>query len=400
MKTKSTRVMPWIALASHRARLARALALTLMATMVIVSVASCSRKADNNTQTPTVTANGVKPTDAQRKNIALHTVASSKYHKTIDTTGTVDFDNDQATSVIAPFSGPVTQLLVPLGQPVKKGEALAMVDSADFAAAVSTYRKSIATAKTNRKLADLDKDLVQHRGVAEKEAEQAQTDAVNAEADRDAALQALIALNVDPKAIKDIQAGKPVTHAAGAIRSPIAGTLVERLCTPGQLVQAGTTPCFTVADLSRVWVMAQLFGADLNEIAVGDTAGIVTDATTKPVSGTVDNIAALVDPNTRAVAVRIVVDNPGGVLKKQMYVHVRIEARRESSGLLVPVAAVLRDDVNLPFVYVAESDGSFARRSVTLGYRSGDQYDIVDGLKAGESIVADGAIFLQFMQNQ
>jgi cobalt-zinc-cadmium efflux system membrane fusion protein len=114
----------------------------------------------------------------------------------------------------------------------------------------------------------------------------------------------------------------------------------------------------------------------------------------------VDNIAALVDPNTRAVAVRIVVDNPGGALKKQMYVHVRIEARRESSGLLVPVAAVLRDDVNLPFVYVAESDGSFARRPVTLGYRSGDEYDIVDGLKAGESIVADGAIFLQFMQNQ
>lgn len=398
MKNNSSRVVSWIVPA--RLPVARFVVIAIVATAVVASLAGCSREKNDNAQSPVLTAQGVKPTDAQRKNIGLYAVALAKYRKTIDTTGTVDFDNDQATSVIAPFSGPVTQLLVPLGQPVKKGDALAMVDSADFAAAVSAYRKAIATARTNRKLADLDKDLIQHRGVAEREAEQAQTDAANAEADRDAALQALVALNVDAKTIKDVQDGKPVTHVAGAIRSPIAGTLVERLCTPGQLVQAGTTPCFTVADLSRVWVMAQLFGSDLNEIAVGDTATIETDAAAKPIAGTVDNIGALVDPNTRAVAVRIVVENPGGVLKKQMYVHVRIEARQESSGLLVPVSAVLRDDVNLPFVYVAESDGSFARRPVTLGYRSGDQYDIVDGLKAGESIVADGGIFLQFMQNQ
>ena len=83
-----------------------------------------------------------------------------------------------------------------------------------------------------------------------------------------------------------------------------------------------------------------------------------------------------------------------------MYVRVLIQARQESTGLLVPVSAILRDDENLPFVYVAQPDGSFARRHVTLGYRTGDQYDIAAGLKAGDQIVVDGGIFVQFMQNQ
>jgi len=83
-----------------------------------------------------------------------------------------------------------------------------------------------------------------------------------------------------------------------------------------------------------------------------------------------------------------------------MYVGVRIQAREEITGLLVPVSAILRDDENLPFVYVAQPDGSFARRHVTLGPREGERYEIAEGLQAGDQIVVDGAIFLQFMQNQ
>jgi cobalt-zinc-cadmium efflux system membrane fusion protein len=289
--------------------------------------------------------------------------------------------------------------LVSPGDQVKKGEPLAAVDSPDFAAAVSTYHKALATAQTNRRLADLDKDLLQHNGVAQREAAQAETDAANAEADRDAALQALVSLNVPAQTIKDIQEGRPVAHAAGMIRSPIAGTVVEKLITPGQLLEAGTTPCFTVADLSRVWVMAQVFGAELASVSLGDAADIITDSPTA-LSGKVDNISALVNADTRSVAVRVVVENPARLLRKQMYVHVLIQSRQETSGLLIPVSAILRDDENLPFVYLAESDGSFARQRVTLGYRSKDQYDIAAGLKTGDQIVAEGGIFVQFMQNQ
>jgi membrane fusion protein, heavy metal efflux system len=277
---------------------------------------------------------------------------------------------------------------------------LAEVDSADFAAAIGTYRKALATARTDRLLADLDKDLIQHHGVSQREAQQAETDAVNAEADRDAALQALVSLSVHPQTIKDIQEGRSISRAEGLIRSPIAGTVVERLITPGELLEAGTTPCFTVANLSRVWVMAQVFGSDLASVSLGDSADVITGIDSKNFSGRVDNISALVDPDTRAVIVRVVAENPGNFLKKQMYVHVLIQAHQESSGLLVPVSSILRDDENLPFVYVVQLDGSFARQHVTLSYRVGDQYDIAAGIKAGDQIVVDGGLFVQFMQIQ
>jgi cobalt-zinc-cadmium efflux system membrane fusion protein len=339
-------------------------------------------------------------TQEQRQKIRVYTLVAGKFRKTIDTTGVVDFDNDQATSVLAPFSGPVSRLFVSPGDKVKKGDPLAAVISADFATAVSAYRKALVTAQNSRKLADLDKDLVLHQGISQREEEQAQTDAAGAEADSDAALQSLKALGVDPQVIADTKEGKPTARVEGLIRSPLTGTVVERPITPGQLLQAGSTNCFIVADLSRVWVIAHIFDSDLASVHVGDMADVTTGLASRNLSGTVENIAAEVDPTTRSVAVRVAVNNPGDFLKRQMYVQVHIRDRQETDALLAPVSAVLRDEENLPFVYVTQRDGSFARQRVTLGYRSGDQYDIPSGLKAGQQIVVDGAIFVQFMQNQ
>ena len=339
-------------------------------------------------------------TAAQRQHIRLYTVQQSKYHRTIQTSATVDYDNDQATSVLAPFSGPVSRLLVSIGDEVKAGDPLAAVYSPDFAAAIGTYQKAIATARTARRLANLDKDLIEHQGVARREAEQAQTDAVNAESDREAALQTLVSLNVRPQTIKDIQEDRPVALPEGLIRSPIAGTVTDRPITPGQLLQAGTTPCFTVANLARMWVMAQVFGADVAAVSRGDSAEVLTGKGSASLPGTVDNIASLVDPNSRSVLVRVLVDNPGRVLRKQMYVRVAIHARQESTGILIANSAILRDDENLPFVYVARSDDSFARRPVTLGHPAGDQVEISAGLAPGDRIVVDGGIFVQFIQSQ
>jgi cobalt-zinc-cadmium efflux system membrane fusion protein len=345
-------------------------------------------------------ANGsnVTLTAEQRRNIRLATVTPGSFRKSVDTTGVVDFDNNQATAMLAPFSGTVSKLYVEPGAQVKKGDALAEVVSPDYAGAVSTYRKALVTAQNARKLADLDKDLLSHQGVSAKEAEQAETDAASAEADRDAGLQALQSLGVDPQVIRDTQEGKPTAAGQGTIRAPITGTVVEKLIQPGQLLQAATTPVFTLADLSKVWVMAHIFDTDVGSVRPGDIAQVTGAGRT--LNGVVDNIAAEVDPNTRSVAVRIVVNNPGEFLKRQMYVQVRIEDRQQSSGILVPVASVLHDDENLPYVYAEQGDGSFARAHVTLGYRSGDQYSIASGLNPGQQIVTDGGLFLQFMQQQ
>jgi cobalt-zinc-cadmium efflux system membrane fusion protein len=371
--------------------------LAVMVVMAVLALAACSKKDDAQTAD---TPSNVTLTEAQRQHIRLYTVTPSRFHKTIEASGAVDFDNDQATSVISPISGPVTRLLVAPGDKVKKGAPLAMVDSSDFAAATSAYSKALATARNARRLADMDKDLLEHNGVSQREADQARTDAVNAEADRDAALQTLASLNVDPQAIKDIQQGRPVSHIEGMIRAPIAGTVAERLITPGQLLQAGTTAAFTIADLSRVWVMAQVFGPDLASIAVGDRADVETGTASHNLSGKVENISSVVNPDTRSVMVRVAVDNPQDQLKRQMYVRVLIRSRQDSGGLMVPVSAILRDDENLPFVYVRQRDGSFARQHVTLGYRAGDRYNIPSGLRAGMRVVVDGGLFVQFMQSQ
>jgi len=344
-------------------------------------------------------ATNVVLTAAQREKVHTLPIKPSTFRRTIETTGTVGFDEDQATTVLAPVGGPVSRLLVSLGAKVKTGDVLANVASPDYATAISAYRKAVATAKMARRIAALTEQLSQNN-LSRREVEQAQTDAANAQADREAALEQLHALGVDEPTIQAIEEGRPVAERAGLIRSPIAGTVVERLITPGQLLQAGTTPCFTVADPSQVWVTANIFESDLASVQLSDTAEVLSSASRSNLLGTVDYISAIVDPNTRAIGVRVVAKNPEDILKKQMYVRVLIHSRRDQTGLLVPVSAVLRDDEDLPFVYLANADGSFSRRRITLGSRVGDQYEAVAGLAAGDQVVVEGGLFIQFMQNQ
>ncbi|HEX4120876.1 MAG TPA: efflux RND transporter periplasmic adaptor subunit [Verrucomicrobiae bacterium] len=372
----------------------------LAAALVALLLGGCSPHTESEAPTAFVTASNVTLTAAQQQHIQFTTIAPSEFHRTVDTTGIVNFDSDQATTILAPMSGPVSRILVKLGEEVKEGQPLAEVDSPDFATAISTYVKALATARITQQLAQQDQDLIKHHGVSLREAEQAKIDATNAAADAEAALQQLVSLKVDTNAIKAIQNGKPIATVPGIIRSPIAGSVVDRAVTVGELLQGGTTPCFTVADLSKVWVMANLFGPDLGSVSAGDPAEVLTGTGLGDFSGTVENIAAVMDPDTRSVAVRVVVENPKGALKNQMYVRVLIHSKNGTTGMMSPVSAILRDDENLPFVYVAQADGSFARQSVTLGYRDGDRYDITEGLKTGDRIVADGALFVQFLQNQ
>ena len=134
------------------------------AVMAAASLAGCSPKPAADAQAPAPAGN-LSLTAAQRAHIRLYTVTQSPFSKTVEATGAVDFDNDQATSVLAPFSGPVSRLLVSPGDKVRKGQPLAEVESPDFAAAVGAYSKALATARTLRKLADVDKDLLEHNGV-------------------------------------------------------------------------------------------------------------------------------------------------------------------------------------------------------------------------------------------
>ncbi|HXY31544.1 MAG TPA: efflux RND transporter periplasmic adaptor subunit [Gemmatimonadaceae bacterium] len=340
-------------------------------------------------------------TQDQRDHLRIAPVESVTFRPTVQTTGTVAFDGDLSTQVLAPMSGPVSRLVVEVGAVVHRGDPLAIVSSPDFAAAVSAYRKAQVTSVQTQRIADLDVQLFSNDALAKRDLEQAQTDAMSAAADRDAAIQQLKSLGVDSAGLEAIREGRPLPSGTqGILRSPIEGTVVERLITPGQLLQAGTTPCFTVADLSRVWVMASVFEADLSAVTVGERAEVSTSASPRPLEGTVSYVAALVDPNTRATSVRVSVPNVGRLLKRDMYVQVTIHSSRDRRGLLAPVSAVLRDEDNLPFVFVEKGNGTFARRQITLASRVGDRYEVAGGLSSGERVISEGGLFLQFEQSQ
>ena len=155
---------------------------------------------------------------------------------------------------------------------------MALVSSPDFASTVADFRKAQAAWVQAKRVADLDEQLWKNDAIAKRDLEQAQTDAVAAGADRDAALQQLRALGVDDASIAALRDNKDVPTMQAAIRAPIDGTVVERLINPGQLLQAGTTPTYTIANLATMWVQTSVFESDLSAVQVGDRAEVTTPA--------------------------------------------------------------------------------------------------------------------------
>ncbi|MGI8546272.1 MAG: efflux RND transporter periplasmic adaptor subunit [Gemmatimonadaceae bacterium] len=352
------------------------------------------------------TASNFTVTPAQQARVHVITVTPTNFRPTIQATGTVAFDGDKSTQVLAPVSGPVTRLLVEPGRYVTRGTPLATVTSPDFATAVAGYRKAQNTTQNLQRIAAQDVQLFQTDAIARRDVDQAQADAAAAVADQQAALEQIRALGIDPSTLSQIRSNPTLSNIPAVIRAPISGTVVERLINPGQLLQAGTTPAFTIADLSTMWVMANVFEADLGGVHQGESAVVTTDASATPFPATVDYVSAVVDSATRATSVRVVVQNRADLLKRDMYVRVAINSDRARSGILVPAAAVLRNDENLPFVFVTApaSPGSagtgYVRRRITLGSHVGDQYEVTSGLNGGDRVVTDGALFLQFAESQ
>jgi cobalt-zinc-cadmium efflux system membrane fusion protein len=235
-------------------------------------------------------------------------------------------------------------------------------------------------------------ELYQHHAIAERDLEQAESDRNQAQADLNAAEQSLKILGI--KNPTDL--GKAPSSSQIPVLAPIAGEVVERLVSPGQVVQAGQTQAFTISDLSTVWILANVYQADLQYVRSGDAVVVQTDAYPGSFPGRISYISPALDPNTRTLQARIVADNPGEKLKRDMYCTVTVVAGVLKNALAVPNAAVLRDDNNQPFVYVLDGGNQFGRRDVELGEVQEGQTQIVKGISAGERVVGNGSLFLQF----
>jgi cobalt-zinc-cadmium efflux system membrane fusion protein len=328
----------------------------------------------------------------QRSHVQVITVEPSTLTRTLRLTGTVAYNAFKTTPVITQVGGPVSRILVVPGQHVKAGQPMLDVSSPDYSQLLSSYLKATDSFRLADKSYSRAQDLYQHHAIAERDLEQAESDRNQARADRNAAEQGMKILGIrNPDDL-----AKAPSSAQIPVLAPISGEVVERLVAPGQVVQAGQTQAFTISDLSTVWVLANVYQADLASVRSGDDVVVQTDAYPGSFHGRISYVSPALDPNTRTLQARIIVDNPGERLKKDMYCTVTVSAGTLSNVIAVPDSSILHDDNNQPFVYVANSENQFGRRDVEVGQSENGKSQIIKGISVGERVVGDGSLFLQF----
>jgi cobalt-zinc-cadmium efflux system membrane fusion protein len=232
--------------------------------------------------------------------------------------------------------------------------------------------------------------------VAQKDYESSDADYNDAMTDVQNSLQVLKIFGITAAEIEQAERQGTTIGTELAVRSPIAGTVVQKLVSPGMVIQAGSTVCFMISAVGEVWVQGHIFDRELPSVRVGDPVELTNPSFEGVLHGKVGYIGAFVDPATRTTPVRIVTGNPRGILKKDMFVEAVIHTSTRSNILVVPVSAVLRDDNNEPLVYVQARPGEFAQRPVRIGAEQSGFVAVASGLNEGEEIVTDGSLFLQF----
>jgi cobalt-zinc-cadmium efflux system membrane fusion protein len=331
----------------------------------------------------------------QLAHLQVVAVEKTKLPRLLRLTGNATYNAFKTTPVFSAIGGPVHEILVAPGQTVQAGQPLLTVNSPDYSAARSAYIKARDAYSLADKFYARAQDLFAHGANAEADLQQAESTRTQAQADMQASEDALRALGLnDPEAVVK---NPPKMTSQIPVLAPVAGEVVERLVGPGQLLQGGATQVFTISDMTSVWVLVNVYQGDMAFVHAGDSVEITTDSYPDVFHGTISYIAPALDPTTRTLQARIVTSNPGKKLKKDMYVTATVQAGAIRDALTVPDAAVLRDtENNQPFVYLQTGANQFARRLVTIADSQGGRTQITDGLKEGERVVADGAVFLQF----
>jgi cobalt-zinc-cadmium efflux system membrane fusion protein len=328
----------------------------------------------------------------QLSHIQVVQVEPGKLERVLRLSGTVAYNAFETTPVVTQVGGPVSRVVAVPGQMVRTGQPLLYVASPDFAQMRSNYLKSLSAYQLADQNDARAKDLYAHHAIAEVDLQQADSTRAQALADLQSAEQSLKVLGLTQLGSVAQDPSSPEIP----VLAPISGEVVERLASPGQVVQAGSTQVFTISNMSTVWVLANVYERDLGDVHVGDPVSIQSDAYPDTFRGRISYVAPALDPATRTLQVRIVTANPGGKLKKDMYVTATVEASSIPNAITVPDAAVLRTSENEPFVYVAHGNNQFAQQLVEIGESRGGRTQIRSGLAAGEHVVADGSLFLQF----
>jgi cobalt-zinc-cadmium efflux system membrane fusion protein len=304
--------------------------------------------------------------------------------------GRLAWDDDITARVFTAVSGRTIEIEANPGQPVAPGDALARIKSPDFSQAQADARKAAADLRAAERTLNRTRELLEHGAAAEKDLEAAEAEHTRSLSEKERALATL-----------SLYGGNPDSAGVDGIfslKAPIGGVIVEKTINPGQEVrsdQVGDKPLFVISDPTRLWLYLDVTEADVASMKLGQEVVVRARALPDKIfRGRLEVIGQGLDPATRTIKARCLVDNADKLLRAEMYVSADVSSA--TSGVDVPTKAVFLKD-NQHYVFVETVPGQFERRAVRLGLESDGRSVVVEGLNAGQRVVSQGCLMLEAM---
>jgi membrane fusion protein, heavy metal efflux system len=330
----------------------------------------------------------------QLKTLTVEVVQTHGFVSEELTEGKIAVNADRATPLFSPYSGRVLRVIAGLGDAVKQGAPLATIEASEFVQA----QNDLGTAAAQVKLARINETrkhaLYEAKGGSLQDWQQAQSDLTAATTAYAAVRNRLRILGKSEAQIAALESAQTIDPVA-TLSAPIAGVVVDRQLGPGQYVQAGSgTPVYTIADPSKLWLLANVRETDSGVVHLGQAVEVHVLAYPKRVfKARVTYVAAVVDPVTHRLPVRAEIDNRDGALKPEMFATFRILTGDATESPAVPEGAVVYEGA-AAHVWVVAGDGLLSLRAIRTGRSNEGLVEVLDGLKPGERVVTKGGLFI------
>jgi cobalt-zinc-cadmium efflux system membrane fusion protein len=347
---------------------------------------SKSTSAQSQTDATAASSSNTEYVASDAKGIQTITVRPVSIPDYLDLPAHVEPDPTTVVHVFAPAGGRIVEMKVRPWDRVEKGQTLATLESSDLARAVADYHKALADNQLKQKELARSQDLFDHHAISERENQQAQADAEQAKAEVEAAREQVQVFGMDPD-----QASTQLL-----VKAPRSGVVLDVGAATGEFSQAlaAPAPLCTVADITTVWAVGDIYEKDLTAAKTGEEAQVTLNAYPgQHWTGRVSVVSDAVDPATRTLHVRVILPNADGLIKPGLFGAIRL-LRSSAQGILVPSSAVIREG-DSAYIFVSRGNGRFVRSDVKLGRAVDGTLEIVSGLNAGDTIVSDGALLLR-----
>lgn len=368
--------------------------------IITLSGIACSQQSPSETSATTdpATTTSKKAThllSTSETQIVTAQVTVGPSHPLLSLAGKVSYGEDRYSRVSSALVGRVQKIHGQLGEFVKAGDLLVTIESPEIASAYSEFIKEHSDLSYAQRSYGLAKDLYEIKALPQKDLKQAENDFVKAKAEFRRAREKLLALQVSKEELNKPIADQAITSTY-QIRSPLSGTIVDRAVTPGQSVSGDPNQVlFTVADLNKVQVIADVYEKDLGLVQIKQKATVNVEAYPDTLfPATISAIGDVVDQTTRTIKLRAVVDNADRKLKPGMFARLNVKLSESLAYPLIPQEAVLEIDGNM-YVYVADNQNHYMKRPIKTGLPSAGQMSVLSGLEPGEKIVIKGAVLLK-----